>query len=149
MSAALKLGWGITQDQHSLFWHLWNSACRYQQWTTSEANVKRHEILAELGFASAKHIDSTDGFDRVKKRFQELAGKVHNERADAGQRRRILSRIGLVFAELSEAEYPARSLDTILRKRFKLLEGSRRIGDLETPELVNLLSTVSARLTSW
>lgn len=105
--------------------------------------------MAELGFASATLIDSTDGFDSVKKRFLELAGKIVNERDDAGHRRRVLARIGEVMADLSADAYPAHSIKTILAERFKVIEGVSAINDLCTLELTNLSKTLTARLASW
>lgn len=150
--AALKPGWRMTQDQHDLFWRLWASAMRGQGWNTVpavEQEAHRRAVLAELGFASAKLIDTRQGFDDVKKRFQALAGKVRNEAPDAGQRRRLLSRIGHAIAELDQAGYPPRSLDKILRVRFKVIDYIRTIPDLDTLELENLLRTVNARRASW
>ncbi|HEX4122327.1 MAG TPA: hypothetical protein VH619_17055 [Verrucomicrobiae bacterium] len=145
-------GWGMTQDQISLFWRLWSGACAYQGWdamSSADRDEKRHEVLAECGFASAKHIDRTDGFDRVKKHLLELQGRVHNESEDAGERRRIVSRLGIILAEMGEAGYPEHSLNTILRERFKIIEGVNTITDLETRELLNLVRTLSSRLASW
>ncbi len=151
-AANLKPGWQMTPDQHDLFWRLWASACRGQGWNAlpaAEQNAKRREVLSALGFASAKDIDTRQGFDDVKQRLEALAGKIHNERPDAGQRRRILSRIGQAIAELDQAGYPPRSIETILRIRFKVIKGVRTLPDLDTPELVNLSRTLSARLSSW
>jgi hypothetical protein len=152
MSTALKPGWRMTEDQHRKFWRLWSDACEYQRWTAlpaKDCEQKRREISSGLGFSSAKRINTTSGFDRVKKHLEALAGHVHNESPDAGQRRRIISRIGQVMSELTGAGYPHHSLDTILRVRFKVIEGIRTITDLETPELVNLSRTLTARLSAW
>jgi hypothetical protein len=146
MSAALKPGWAMSEDQHSHFWNLWSVASRYQGWTGSEPELRRREILSELGFSSAKQIDHRDGFDRVKKRLLELCGKVANEPVDAGQRRRILARIGESIAELEDAGCPSHTLNTVLRQRFKIVEGVNTMADLDTPELLNLLRTVTRLL---
>jgi hypothetical protein len=116
MNAPLKPGGRMSQDQHDLFWRLWNAAVRCQRWTASEAAGKRHEILAELGFASAKHIGARDGFDRVRKRLEALADQLHNERPDEGQRRRLVWLISQAQAELSAAGYPARTAGCLARK---------------------------------
>jgi hypothetical protein len=142
----------MTEDQHALFWRLWSNACEYQGWNAlpaKECEKKRKEILAAIGFRSATLIDSTQGFDDVKKRFLELAGRVVNERPDAGLRRRVLARIGPALAALEDAGYPQHSLDTILKTRFKVIEGIRTIADLETPELICLSRTLTARLAAW
>lgn len=152
MSAPLKPGWAMTEDQHSLFWRLWAAACAWQKWDTlpsAAREEKRREMLLDLGFSSAKVIGTTADFDRVKRRLEELGGRVHNEAPDAGQRRRILARIGEAISELSEAGYPSHSLDTILRTRFKIVAGIRTIADLPTLELLNLSRTLAARLASW
>ncbi|HEX3716994.1 MAG TPA: hypothetical protein VH595_03425 [Verrucomicrobiae bacterium] len=151
-SASHPPGWGMNAAQISLFWRLWGDACAYQGWdalSSVERDEKRHEVLTECGFSSAKHVDRTVGFDRVKKRLMELQGHVHNEPEDAGERRRIVARIGTLLAELGEARYPEHSLDTILRKRFKVIEGVSSITDLDTRELLNLVRTLAARLASW
>lgn len=142
----------MTAEQASLFWRLWRDACAYQGWDalpSSERDEKRHEVLSECGFDSIKRVDSTHGFDRLKRRLLELTGHVYNEPDDAGQRRRILLRIGETLSDLGQAGYPDLSLDTILRERFKVIEGVRTITDLETRELTKLLWTLNARLASW
>jgi len=149
---ALKPGWQMTEDQHSLFWRLWSAAMRGQGWNTlpaAEQEAKRREVLASLGFRSAKLIDTRQGFDDVKKRFEALAGKVHNEAPDAGQHRRLLARIGEAFSDLDAASYPPRAVEKILRVRFKVIKGVRTIPDLETVEMENLARTLNARLTAW
>jgi hypothetical protein len=98
---------------------------------------------------AAQYLNCSDDHDRVKKRLLELQGRVHNEPQDAGERRRITSRIGVLLAELGKAKYPSHSLNTILRERFKVIEGVNTITDLETRELLNLVRTLAARLASW
>jgi len=152
MSAPLKPGWKMTEDQHALFWRLWSAACRGQGWfylKTAERNARRKEVLRELGFTSAKLIDSRDGFDHVRERLEALADRVHNERPDAGHRRRLLWNIDQARSRLNAAGYPAAALDKILRQRFKVIPGLRTVADLETEELVNLLRTLTARARSW
>jgi hypothetical protein len=139
----------MTAAQHGRFWRLWSRACKGQGWTASEAESKRHEILSDLGFESARYIDSTRGFDRVRKRLEALADVLHNERPDAGQRRRLFWRIGQLQGNFFNADYPAHSMQTLLKTRFKIIPGQRLVSDLETEELVNLLRTLTARLASW
>ena len=55
----------------------------------------------------------------------------------------------LCLNQQSLTEYPPRSIETILRVRFKVIKGVRTLPDLDTPELVNLSRTLSARLASW
>lgn len=149
MSTALKPGWLMSHAQHDLFWQLWNSACRAQGWTSKEAVAKRREILSELGFASAKLIDHRHGFDHVRERLEALADILRNERPDAGQRRRLLWNISQAQAELSAANYPARSTATLFKIRFKIIPGQRVMDDLTTGQLLNLLRTLRNRLASW
>jgi hypothetical protein len=139
----------MTEGQAVLFWRLFGAASRYQQWTASEAESRRRDILMECGFRSAKEIDRTDGFDRVKKRLEELSGRIHNEPEDAGRRRRVLARVGHALADLNAAGYPPRSLNTLLAERFKIIEGVRTVADLDTVELANLSRTLTARLAAW
>jgi hypothetical protein len=144
-------GWKMTPEQRSLYWRLWAAACEYQGWdrlSAVERDEKRHQVLAGCGFASAKDIDRTDGFDAVKKRLEELVDIVHNEPPDAGLRRRILSRVNRALWQLRQAEYPEHSIQTILLERFKVIEGSTTIPDLPTHELVNLSKTLAARLAT-
>jgi hypothetical protein len=150
--AQLKPGWRMTQDQADLFWRLWRAACAWQGWDklpSAERDARRREMLAECGFSSLTLVDSTHGFDAVKKRLEELAGVVHNERADAGDRRRILAIAREAMSDLLASGYPPRAVDTILRERFHIVEGVRAIADLDTDELLNLSRTLTARLASW
>jgi hypothetical protein len=149
MSAPLQLGWKMSVDQVPLFWRLWGAACRGQGWSGKEAIAKRKEVLAELGFASVKHIDAAGGFDRVREHLEALAARVQNERPDAGERRRLLWNIDQARAELSAAAYPAEFLNKIFKQRFRVIAGVRLIGDLETEELLNLLRTLKNRLATW
>jgi hypothetical protein len=110
---------------------------------------RRHEILAELGFSTAKRIDKGEGFDRVKRRLEELADKVHVQPADAGRRARILWRINRAMGRLRAAGYPERAISTILKERFKVVAGLNTVPDLPSHELVNLSRTLTARLASW
>jgi hypothetical protein len=139
----------MTEGQVVLFWRLFGAASRYQHWTTSEAESRRREVLMECGFRSAKDVDHLEGFDRVKKRLEELAGRIHNEPEDAGQRRRVLARVGQALADLNAAGYPPHSLETILTTRFKIITGVRTIADLSASDLVNLSRTLTARLATW
>jgi hypothetical protein len=142
----------MTEDQHKLFWRLWADACDWQGWSSlpaKEREQKRRDVLASLGFTSATLIDTKDGFDSVKKRFLELAGKVVVESDDAGHRRRVLARIDEAMADLSAAGYPPHSLKTILAQRFETIEGASLITDLHTIELENLSKTLTARLAAW
>jgi hypothetical protein len=142
----------MTKDQAALFWRLWSAACQYQGWnalSSAERDEKRHEVLAECGFESVKDVDSLHGFDRVKARLLELQGRVQNAPDDAGQRRRYVVKIGILLAELGEAGYAEHSLNTILRERFKIIHGVNTITDLETPELLNLIRTLTSRVASW
>jgi hypothetical protein len=102
-----------------------------------------------LGFKSIKTVNSTSGFDALKRRLEELTDRVRNEPEDAGARRRLLSCIGQIMADLNDAKYPAHSLRILLSRRFKIIEGSTQIIDLQTHELLNLLRTLKARLATW
>jgi len=154
MSTHLKPGWNMTPPQRRAFWRMWSAAMRHQGWNIlpfSAQNDKRHEVLLQCGVtsASAKNIDATAGFDRVKKRLEELAGVVHVERPDSGERRRILWIISQTRTDLHHAGYSPSAVETILYTRFKIIPGASTITDLETPELAQLLFTLRARLKIW
>ncbi len=152
MSTPLKPGWNMTPSQCFGFWRAWNAACQYHGWnklSPSAREEKRREVLAELGYSSAKEISATDGLDRVLKRLKELAGYVHNERPDAGERRRILWLISQTRTDLRRAGYSPSAVETILYTRFKIIPGARTIADLETSELRQLHHTLRARLISF
>ena len=140
----------MSRDQARHYWTLWAAACRAQGWDklpSAERDEKRYEVMAELGFASVKDVDSTTGFDRLKARLLELTDRVSIECEDAGQRRRVLYVIGQLLADAGEAGYgPA--ADRVCRDRFKIAHGVRDITDLATPELTNLARTLKNRLTS-
>ncbi|HEV7924364.1 MAG TPA: hypothetical protein VGR14_03355 [Verrucomicrobiae bacterium] len=141
--------WKMTPPQRRAFWRMWAAAMHHQGWNAlpfSAQNDKRHEVLSACGFESAKDIDPTAGFDRVRARLEELADVVHVERPDAGERRRILWLINQTRTDLHRAGYSSSAVETILYMRFKVIPGANTITDLETPELAQLLFTLRARL---
>ncbi len=151
---ALKPGWRMTPAQHRLFFStLWPDARQAQGWdqlSSAERETRRHEVLSQLGFSSLKDVNHTDDFDTLKSRLMELADHVAiADPAEAGGRRRLLHRIGEAFAALDDAGYPVHSIQTILRNRFKVIDGVNTVTDLETHELTNLLRTISAWLSAW
>src|SRR5579872_2734929 len=117
-------GWRMSVVHRDLFLRLWSDACEAQGWhrPTLEREAIRHQILEELGFSSARDIGTTDGFDAVKAEFERLADVVHNERDDAGQRRRITWRINQTLERLRAAGYLDHSIQTILVDRFKIVD---------------------------
>ena len=147
------------------FWNfinkLWPAACAGQGWDklpSAEREDKRHEVLAALGFGSLKHVDKRKGFDRVVERLEELAkavivigpdqGEPVVEGEAAGERRRLLHRVGETATELSQAGYPEHSLMTILRD-FGVVPGVRDITGLPGDALLTLSRTLTARLADW
>jgi hypothetical protein len=129
---------------------MWADACAAQDWNklpSAERDDRRREMLAELGFASVKEVDSTTGFDRLKARLLQLADRVSVESADAGQRRRVLYVIGQLLADAYDTGY-GHAAETILRDRFKIAPGVRDISDLPTAELTNVARTLKNRLAS-
>jgi hypothetical protein len=81
----------MTDAQWRLFWRLWNNACIAQGWTKANGwtstmvDQKRHEILGGMGFRSLNAVGSRDGFDRVKRTLEQLAGKVEAAAEQAAQ----------------------------------------------------------------
>lgn len=142
---SLKPGWRITQGQWLSLWRMWGDACKQQGWDKlppAAREEKRHEVFAELGFASAKDIDKTTGFDKVKRRLEELVGKVHASGEGEGERTRLLHRIGETFAELAELGYSAEATAKIL-KDFGVVPGVRGITDLSEDRLLTLSRTLT------
>jgi len=143
--ATVKPGWLMSEAQAAVFWRLWAAVMKAQGWPSSENNARRHEVLAALGFSSVKDVDMKDGFDRVKKRLEELADKVHNEREDAGQRRRFLHRIDEQCATLNAlmGRDAAGAYLAVLRiERFKRFAGVNTVEDLPTVELEHVVMTL-------
>lgn len=155
---AVKVGWKMSEEQASWFWRNWERACRVQGWTGAARDVKRHEVLAGLGFASIKEVDKTAGFDRLKKRVLELQAKVLVDTPetgqpaapgeDAGERRRLLWRVAEAVAALQKSGYPEHSFATVFRD-FGLVKGWRGIADLEQGRLLTLSRTLSRIHTEW
>ena len=142
----------MTISQRDLFWRLWAAACAAQGWNrlpAEEREAKRKQVLFELGFGSAKHIDPKDGFDAVKAELERLADVVANEPQDAGRRRRVAWCANQALRKLRAAGYPERSIETILIDRFKVVPGVSAIEDLPTDELVKLAITLDTRLKTW
>lgn len=148
----LAPGWRMSEAQRRLFWELWAQACAWQGWDklpTAEREEKRRQALAECGFASAKRIDATHGFDRVKRHLEALAGIVHNEPDDAGERRRARVRADAALTDLAAAGYPRAAINTILHEHFHIVSGLRSLDDLNARDLVQVSMTLTARLASW
>lgn len=140
-----KEGWLMSEAQAAGFWRLWAAVMRAQGWPSSENNQRRHEVLASLGFASIKDVDMKDGFDRVKKRLEELADKVHNERIDEGQRRRFLHRIEeqrVTLVALMGSFEASSYLAVLWTERFKRFAGVNVVEDLPTVELMQVVMTL-------
>lgn len=145
-------GWRISAEQVNLFWRLWNDACNAQGWhrlPSDQRDAKRKEILLDLGFRSAKHIDPTDGFDAVKDYLEQLADVLHNQPDDAGQRRRIAWRANEALERLVQAGCPQGIIDSILADGFKVFPGLRTVSELPTLGLLKLSVVLTARLRSW
>jgi hypothetical protein len=152
--------WRMSEDQVKAFWWRWGLVMRCQRWAAAESEARRHEVLAALGFASIKDVGMSNDYDDLKGLLLLLSDKVLNEQEDlgffvrkvkgggkvetrdtAGQRRRYLHRIGEQISELESLGY-SDSLKTILKTRFKVIEGVRTIFDLPTPELLNMVETL-------
>jgi hypothetical protein len=70
-----------------------------------------------------------------------MGGGKAETKDTAGQRRRYLHRTGEQILELESLGY-GESLKTILKTRFKVIEGVRTIFDLPTRELLNMVQTL-------
>lgn len=147
----MNTGFRISPGQQALFFRLFAAAADCQKWHPSERETKRKELLSSLGFQSLKDVDTKDGFDAVKLRLEELSDTVHTDSADAhaGQRRRILWRVNQALEKLRAANYPERSIATILSERFKATLGVTRLEDLATEDLLDVSKTFTARLADW
>ena len=145
-----RLGFQISEAQFFLFWKLFKAACAYQGWSKSEREEKRKWILWQCGrWNSLKEVDARRGYDSVKDRLEQLAGIVHNQAEDAGDRRRLMAGIEAAKADLLAAGYAPAAIDTIMRERFKLIDGASVIKDLPTEELRNAIRTLKSRLATF
>lgn len=114
----------MTPGQTKMFWRLWSAACATQGWMGDEREVRRKEVLAELGYTSLKQVDGRAGFDRLKGRLQALNYRIEGgtEAAfpDVGEMRRHLWIItSELFPRLAKVHpEPERYLGRILRDRF-------------------------------
>jgi hypothetical protein len=143
-------GWKMTVDQHGLLFRLWGDACRAQGWdrlSASERDAKRKEVTARV-FGPGKswtEVNKTGECDLLFARLKFLADKLQGAQEDLdpepGQRRRYIHRIGEQIQELESLGY-SESLKTILKTRFKVIEGVRTIFDLPTRELLNMVQTL-------
>jgi hypothetical protein len=139
----------MTEGQWCSFWRLWGAACVGQGWdklTAAERDGKRRETLLQLGFNSAKEIDKTAGFDRVKRRLEELA-HVLPAPVD-GEKVRLLHRIGEVIAGLEESLFPGHRLAAILKSNG-VVTGVRALEDLEKERLLSLSAALAGILKDW
>lgn len=142
------VGWKLSEPQIKLFWRLMANAAKYQQWSNAEAEVQRRVILKECGFYSAKQIDPRGGFDRVKRRLEELAGMVHASPEDEAKRGRCIYKIGELLVDWNDVygEKAETALQSLFKARFKVIPQLSTIGQLSTDELVNLCVTLEERI---
>lgn len=146
---ALKPGWKMTESQWLVMWRKWGDVCRAQGWDklpAAERDAKRREILAELGFTSAKEIDKGKGCDAVFRRFDELANVI-SAPVD-GEKKRLLHRIGEVAAELSEQGFPEHRFQAILKSNG-VVAGVRDIAELDKVRLTALSAALTGILAEW
>lgn len=110
--------------QLALFWRLWSDACATQGWIGDEKELRRHEVLENLGFSSLKLVDPTSGFDRVKHRLMALSYRLEGGAGlafpDIGDMRRHLHLIESdVLPRLAAlVESPDAYVDAICRDKF-------------------------------
>ena len=98
--------------------------------------------MAECGFLSAKHIDRTEGFNRVKKRLWNCKAASTTNRRTRASAAASLRESAYYWPNWAKQNTLLHSLNTILRERFKVIEGVNTITDLETRELLNMVRTL-------
>jgi hypothetical protein len=154
-------GWSMTVAQHGKYFRLHAAACAAQRATTSAAKeaLRQAAHLAAFGKPkSAKDINTTKDFDDIKREFERLAfvipkpspGGEGARRADEGepndgvhQRTVYVAHKRLyVLDEKTSPSYVA----TLLKERFKIIPGQRRIEDLSQKQLIQLITTVNNRI---
>jgi len=148
----------MSRAQHDLLlFTLWPAACAYQGWDklpTRDREAKRKEIAAEVfgGPKSFTKINRTKEFDAIKARLEMLAGKVSGAVEDgnpeAGERRRVMNRVGVLLAEGNELPNWENYIAPILKERFKIVPGISTIADLSNDELLKLSITLTDRIAS-
>lgn len=88
----------LSKTQVALFWRLWSRACKHQGWTDRRATEeRRHQLLADCGFASLHDVDRTAGFGRVKAALltlcDDLDGAIEADHPELDQARRLRHKI--------------------------------------------------------
>lgn len=143
--------WRMTEAQFRGYWYWWNRACKAQGWhklSSTQREDLRRRVHAEVfgSPVSAKEIDSTSGYGRIKARFQALAdivrGAVESDRPQDDEQRRQLwvIRERILPCLALYVEDAAAYVREILRWRFKLTAGINTIEDLSAvsaPRMVN------------
>lgn len=137
----------MTVAQHNTLIRLWLGACSVQGWDklkTAEREAKRKEVLTrvfgcEKSFTAINH---TTECDQIFRELKRLASIVVD---DAGGRARLLNAAGELLAELNELVEPA-YIATLLKDRFKVVDGVRPITDLSDKSMAQLIYTLKARI---
>lgn len=130
-ATAKPTAWAMSGPQRALYWRLWSNACEAQGWTSEKGFSReqieglRHETHRQVfGTAiSAREITRTDGFGKIKARFEMLAdsldGAANDGHPDLDQDRRLRWVIGQQLMRLRlYVTDPLAYADKILRSRF-------------------------------
>lgn len=140
-------GWKMTMAQHNTLIRLWTGACAAQGWDklgAREREAQRKLVLTRVfGYArSFTEIDSTKGCDAIFREFKRLANAVTD---DNGERNRLLHAVGKLLTDINELVEPG-YIATLLKDRFKAVEGVRPVTDLSNKTLSQLVYTLKARI---
>lgn len=156
----------MTPAQWFLYWKLWGQACAVQGWRSGDDAQRRAVHVEVFGHPkSAKEIDRMGEFDRIKAKFQELAGSVQGavevDHPEIGEARRTVKVVERLIACLGlyveDAEAYVRAIvrdkfgtglpwqdlriePTVREHRGTLVEGPS--------ELEQLRSTLAARVNT-
>ena len=139
-------GWKMSESQHGAYFRLFAAACAAQKCETAAAKeaLRRAAHIAAFGRpVSAKEIDQGKMFDAIKREFLRLADSVdHN--TDQERKR-------LVFAAYDSLnrlhKLVARAyVTTLLKQRFKVIDGKRSVEDLSDGQLHQLIITCNNRI---
>lgn len=153
------MSWVMSKDQQGLYWRLWGRACAVQGWhrlPSKEREGHRHEEHAKVFGCekSAREINRTDEFGRIKSHFLALAddlqGAIETDRPDMDQGRRWRNKVDAQKQLLAALGLPPEAyVGTILKQVFRadsVEDLSANAAPGKRSPLERLLFTLAARI---